>query len=347
MKELLMIAAMLTMTSCDSNGSDDPTPEKKPDHGTLATYTNPVWQRDWPDPTVWKADDGYFYSMSTNCEVVIKSTNLVDWEDAHIDPFDKESKAKLQAAGWNLWAPDVTTINGKRLCYVACYNGANDASICVSKEVSPNHFEFVGILTQGKVTGIADTIDPEVVVDDETGKVWLFFGSIGGIHRIELTSDGMALKEGAEYTRVAGLNSDQDPSRIKVLEGSYLYKNGEYWYLFVSSGWYNNNTYQLRVGRSKSLEGEFVDKYGNPLLSGIATPVVYSTKRFYGPGHCGEIIKDDLGRNFITYHCHDSQIDNGGPRPMFLQELFWDKDGWPYLSNDSRVATEADAPFFE
>lgn len=347
MKELLIIAAMFALSSCDSDSNEEPEAPVV-NHDPLPTYTNPVWAHDWPDPTVWKADDGYFYSLSTNCEVTIRSKDLAHWEDAHIDPFDKDTKAKLQAAGWNLWAPDVTTVNGKRLCYVACYNGAADASICVTEETDePNHFKFVGILTQGKNTGIADTIDPEVVVDEETGKVWLFFGSIGRIHRIELTSDGKALKEGAEYIPVAGLKSEQDPTRVKVLEGSYLYKHGDYWYLFASSGWYYNETYLMRVGRSKSLEGDFVDKYGNSLLTGIASQMIYSTSRFYGPGHNGEIIEDKLGRFFITYHCHDKQTDNGNSRPMFLQELFWGKDGWPYLGNDGRVVLEAEVPVFE
>lgn len=321
----------------DDEGKHDPQP----------TYTNPVWRSDFADPTVWKGTDGYFYGMSTNCEVVIKSKDLVNWEKTDINPFDVESKAQLQAAGWNLWAPDVATVNGKLLCYVACYNNAGDATICVTEEdpENPNHFIYVGKLTEGKVTGIADTIDPEVVTD-ETGRVWLFFGSINGIHRIELTSDGKALKEGAEYVRVAGLNSDQDPSRIKVLEGSYLYRHGGYWYLFVSSGWYNNNTYQMRVGRSATIDGDFVDKAGNSLLTGEASPVAYSTEQFYGPGHNGEIIVDDLGRFFITFHCHDTTIGGGGPRPMFLQELFWSKDGWPYLINDGKVVTEAQMPYF-
>ena len=350
MKELLMVATLVVaMSSCSSCSSSDEAEatENVPTHEPLPTYTNPVWAKDWPDPTVWKGEDGAFYSISTNCETIIRSTNLVDWEDLHISPFDQESKDKLQKEGWNLWAPDVTTVNGQRLCYVACYNAANDATICVLKEVSTNHFEFVGVITKGKETGIPDTIDPEVVTDPETGKVWFFFGSIGGVHRIELTSDGTAIKEGAEYIRVAGLNIEEDQSRLKVLEGSYLHKRGDYWYLFVSSGWYYDKTYQMRVGRSKSLEGDFVDKLGNSLkTTGIASQIINSTNRFFGPGHNGEIYTDKYNRDFIVYHCHDAQTDGGTTRPMFLQELHWDKDGWPYF-DPKVVVTEAEVPVFE
>lgn len=352
MKKLLVIATVLAMilctSGCSSNADKKVTPDANQSHEPLPKYTNPVWPHDWPDPTIWKGEDGAFYSISTSCATIIRSTNLVDWEDLHTPPFDKESRDKLQKEGWNLWAPDVTTVNGQRLCYVACYNSAQDASICVLKETSANHFEFVGVLTKGKITGIDDTIDPEVVTDPETGKVWLFFGSIGGIHRIELTSDGMALKEGAEYIRVAGLNIGQDQSRLKVLEGSYLHKRGDYWYLFVSSGCYYDKTYQMRVGRSKSLEGDFVDKEGNSLkTTGMATPIINSTNRFFGPGHNGEIYTDKYNRDFIVYHCHDTQTDEGTTRPMFLQEIYWDKEGWPYFEKPGTVVAEAEVPVFD
>jgi len=295
---------------------------------------NPVTRHDWADPTVWQADDGYYYSMATGGRSLIRSTDLRLWQETDISPFNEETWKRLHQIGKHLWAPDVTSVGGQRIAYVTMYRSAEDASIVALKEVSPGHFEYTATLTQGKVTGILDTIDPEVVTDTRSGRVWLFFGSIGGVHRVELTKDGFALKDGAEYEHVAGLTMEQDGSRMRVFEGSYLYRRKGYWYLFVSAGWYNNASYHLCVGRSRRLTGTFRDKEGHDMRLGYATTILSSQEgdRFFGPGHCGEIISLPDGRDYITYHCHDREMGNGRPRPMMLQQITWDKDGWPVFT---------------
>ena len=51
--------------------------------------------------------------------------------------------------------------------------------------------------------------------------------------------------------------------------------------------------------------------------------------RFYGPGHNGEIFAAPSGRTYMIYHCHDREVapykqDGYNPRPLFMQEIFWD-----------------------
>lgn len=294
---------------------------------------NPVWPYDWPDPTVWQSEDGNYYCLATNPRRMIMSTDLFHWGMTDISPIDEESWQKMRAISRHYWAPDVAMVNGKRLLYITLYNSAQDSNIGVLKEVAPGHFQFHGIITSGKENGIEDTIDPEVVTDPKTGKVWLFFGSVGGIHRIELNSDGLSLKEGAKYEHVAGLTVHEDHSRSKVLEGCYLHYHDGYWYMFVSSGFYGDHTYKLQVGRSKKLTGVFRSRDGKKLTKGFATPVIQSEEGdyFYGPGHCGEIFIKD-GRDYIFYHCHNKGIRQNR-RPTMLQEIMWDKDGWPYVKD--------------
>lgn len=306
-------------------------------HAQVATQGNPVTKHDWPDPTVWKADDGMFYSMATGGGRLLRSHDLAQWEQTDIEPFDQRTWDKLHSIGNHLWAPDVTIVNGQRMAYVTMYRGAEDASIVALKEFAPGRFEYASTLTMGKQTGILDTIDPEVVTDPKTKRVWLFFGSIGGMHRVELEKDGLHIRKDAHYEHVAGLTSAEDGSRMKVFEGAYLHRHGKYWYLFVSSGWYNNATYRLSVGRSKSLDGVFVDKEGREMRLGHATVLLKSEEgdRFFGPGHCGEIFTLSKGKDYIVYHCHDKEMDNGNPRPMMMQRIFWGKDGWPYFVQHS------------
>lgn len=294
---------------------------------------NPTWHRNWPDPTIWKADDGRYFCIATNPRRSLVSDDLFNWQMSDISPIDANSWATISSISRNYWAPDVAVVNGKRLMYLTLYNSAEDSNIAVLQEFAPCQFQFKGIITKGKETGIEDTIDPEVVTDPKTGKVWLFFGSVGGIHRIELNADGLSLKEGAKYEHVAGLTVHQCPDRSKVFEGSYLHWHEGYWYLFVSSGFFGNHTYQLQVGRSKKLTGEFVNREGKPMTEGYATPVLHSDKgdNFFGPGHCGEIFTTADGNEYIFYHCHIQESRRPEQRPMFMSRIQWDKDGWPFV----------------
>ena len=261
------------------------------------------------------------------------SDDLFHWEMSDVAPIDIASWGKMQAISRNFWAPDVATVAGKRNLYLTLYNSAEDSNIGVFQEFAPSQFQFVGIITSSKETGIHDTIDPEVVTDPKTGKVWLFFGSVGGIHRIELNKDGLSLKEGATYEHVAGLKIEQNHSRSKVFEGSYLHKHGKYWYLFVSSGNFGDHTYKLKVGRAKKLTDDFVDREGKPMKEGFATTILHSDEGddFYGPGHCGEIFKAKDENEYIFYHCHVAGSRRPGSRPLFVSQIKWDAEGWPYV----------------
>lgn len=294
---------------------------------------NPVWPRNWPDPTIWQADDGLYYCIATNPRRSLVSNDLFSWSMSDISPIDAESWKTMSSIAHNYWAPDVTKVGGKRLMYITLYNSAEDSNIAVLQESSPCQFQYKGIITRGRETGIEDTIDPEVVTDPKTGRVWMFFGSVGGIHRIELTSDGLSVKEGAKYQHVAGLTVHKCPDRSQVFEGSYLHWHKGYWYLFVSSGYYGNHTYQLQVGRSKELTGEFLNREGKPMVEGFATPVLHSDEddNFFGPGHCGEIFSAIDDNEYIFYHCHVRESQRPGQRPLFMSRIQWDKDGWPYI----------------
>lgn len=293
---------------------------------------NPVWPHDWPDPTVWQAEDGSYYSVATGGSRLLKSEDLMTWQQTDVRPIDRHSRALCREVGKHFWAPDVAVVGGQRLMYATLYNSAEDSHIGVLRETTPGHFRYVGCITHSAETGIDDTIDPEVVTDPQTGKVWLFFGSVGGIHRVELSADGLSVKPDATYEHVAGRTIKENPSRSHVFEGSYLYHHDGYWYLFVSSGHYGDHTYSLLVGRSKELTGEFVNREGQLMKEGYATPVLHSDEgdRFYGPGHCGEIFTRN-GKDYIFYHCHDTQQPHPHARPMMLSRIQWDSEGWPYV----------------
>ena len=133
-------------------------------------------------------------------------------------------------------------------------------------------------------------------------------------------------------------------------EGAYLHRHAGKWYLFVSEGGWSDHTYRISVGRADALDGEFLDKAGRPMRDGHATPILQSEKNddFFGPGHNGEIMTLPGGRTYVFYHCHwrnehdtkdaaRMQSKSGYvPRPLFLQEILWDAEGWPYFENGGK-----------
>lgn len=300
---------------------------------TAQEVENPVWATNWPDPTIWQAENGMYYCLATNPRRMLHSTDLFHWAIDDRSPIDTASWTAIQGISRHFWAPDVASVGGQRMLYLTLYNSAEDSNIGVFRQESDGRFHFLRLLTRSCDTGIDDTIDPEVVTDPQTGRVWLFFGSVGGIYRVELTPDGTQLKEGATYVHVAGKTVRENPSRSHVFEGSYLHRHGRYWYLFVSSGHYGDHTYSLRVGRSKTLTGIFRDRDGKPMTEGYATPVITSDQGdyFYGPGHCGEIFTAEDGREYIFYHCHNAGTRQPSSRPMMMQQILWDRKGWPYV----------------
>lgn len=313
--------------------------------GQYRHFANPVIGQDWPDPTaIYNPDDGYYYTIATGVNrTFLRSLDLCEWDNTAIHPFDDKTVEALIELGPDVWAPQFAEIDGKYLIYVTARSSAEDSRIVVlSSPTVTGPYKLENVITDSKTTGIKDTIDPFVFVDDETGKVWMTFGSIGGIHLVELSKDGLSLAEGAVYKHIAGQDIDKDNTRLTVFEGSYVYKRDGWWYLFASAGRYNDYSYAIVVGRSRNVEGPFLTKDGKNMSDGFGTAILTSSPydRFYGPGHNGEIFTDKNGDTFIIYHVHvgdystERTMKSHNVRFTNLQRIYWDKDGWPYFDRD-------------
>lgn len=306
------------------------------------TYKNPVLAINFPDPTVfYDQQDKCFYAWCTFDAKYLywqRSTDLVHWETSNVLPFPHSVFASLKQFGKHFWAPQITKIGNQYLLYFTIRSSGDDSRIVVfSTPDLHRYFRFEGVLTDGLRTNIRDTIDPYVFQDNE-GHVWMSFGSVGKVHLIELTADGLHVKRGAAYKHIAGRTMVEDPSRKTVFEGTYMHYHDGWWYLFASSGHWNDHTYTLVVGRSRSPEGPFVSKEGRLMTDGAATVLLSSEKndRFFGPGHNGEIITDAKGQDYMFYHCHVAGMSKNPSdfRVLCMQPLYWGKDGWPYFKEN-------------
>ena len=308
--------------------------------GAQTQYSNPVIDTSLPDPTIIKADDGYFYLYATENirnVPIYRSKNLVDWRYMGTC-FNEQTRPQMVPDG-SIWAPDINLIDGKYVLYYSKsrWGGEWECGIGVATADSPRGpFTDVGKLFISSEIGVQNSIDP-FYIEDEDGSKWLFWGSFRGIYGIELSNDGLSVKPGAEKVQIAGT----------LTEGTYIYKHDGYYYLFGSAGTCCeglNSTYRVMVARSESLLGPYVNKAGFEALENNFTVVLQKSPKVVGPGHNSEIVRDDAGQYWVFYHGFDANDPDAG-RKLYMDQLTWDKSGWPTISN--RIpSTTANAPVF-
>lgn len=305
---------------------------------TDEVYYNPVVARSLPDPTIIKASDGYFYLYATediHNVPIYRSKDLVNWKFMHT-VFDETSRPRFVSGG-GIWAPDINYINGKYVLYysMSTWGGEWACGIGVATGTRPySNFKDRGKLFISSEIGVQNSIDP-FYYEEKDGSKYLFWGSFRGIYAIELSDDGLSVKEGAVKRQVAGT----------LTEATYIYKHDGYYYLIGSAGSCCSglrSTYRLVVARSKNLMGPYVDKNGNPAMNNNFSELLHGSSTTVGPGHCSEIVEDDAGQTWIMYHGYmTSDADKG--RCLFLDQVQWDSQGWPYIVGE-RTSEGWDVP---
>ena len=289
------------------------------------TYSNPVINRNFPDPTVIKAADGYFYAYGTSrLTDIMKSDNLVDWTPVGT-AFTPETRPDFEK-GAGLWASDINYINGQYVLYytLSKHMGwqTNGVGVAISgKPEGP--FTDLGAILRANEIGVINSIDQFYMEDN--GKKYIFWGSLNGIFGVELNDDGLSIKKGTEKFQIAG----------DAFEGTMIYKRGKYYYFFGSVGTCCEgvtSTYRLAVGRSESLFGPYLNDKGKSIMEIDGyTVIVSKNNRFVGNGHCSEIVQDDEGNDWIFYHGYDATDENPRSRKLLLDQIKWDKKNWPYI----------------
>ncbi|MBN1975616.1 MAG: family 43 glycosylhydrolase [Sedimentisphaerales bacterium] len=173
-----------------------------------------------------------------------------------------------------------------------------------------------------------DAIDPGLCMGPD-GRLWCTYGTFFGFTRIvELDPKTGKRVEGNQAVNIA----------IDCEATTMIYRDGWY-YLFGTHGTCCNgvtSTYNIRVGRSKSVTGPFLDNMGTDMLKGGGKLVVAANGRYIGPGHFGLI---DLGNGIQKFSCHyEADLDRGGRSILDIRTLLW-KNGWPVAGEDFRGGT--------
>ncbi|SFS86574.1 arabinan endo-1,5-alpha-L-arabinosidase [Porphyromonadaceae bacterium NLAE-zl-C104] len=321
-------------TSCKSAEPVD----NKPVNDKENIYKNPVVNYSLPDPTIIRADDGYFYLFATEDTrnmPIHRSEDLVNWEMTGT-AFTNATRPTFEPNG-GLWAPDINFIDGKYVLYysMSVWGGEWTCGIGVATADKPEGpYTDHGKLFRSNEINVQNSIDPFYI--EEEGKKYLFWGSFRGIYAIELSDDGLSLKPGAEKQQVAGT----------AYEGVYIHKRNGYYYMFASIGSCCeglNSTYTTVVGRSDNLFGPYLDKQGRSMMDNHHEIIIQKNQKFVGTGHNSEIVQDSKGQDWIFYHA--VSVDNPKGRVLVMDQVRWEND-WPYIEGGS-PSFEAEKPIFK
>ena len=205
-----------------------------------------------------------------------------------------------------------------------------------------------------------NAIDPTVLYDGD-GRLWMVYGSwSGGMYLLELDkSTGEVIHpEEDEANRV-------DPYFGKRLlggnhssiEGPYILYDEEsgYYYLFVSyGGLAREGGYQIRVFRSETIDGDYVDMNGEyPMDTDNPEHYPYGLKlsgnyflpslemAYMATGHNSAFIDDD-GKKYIVNHTRfDNKTEEHEPR---VHQFIVNEEGWPCMlpyATDGETVSES------
>ena len=268
------------------------------------------------------------------------SRDLVHWQ-AGTPPFEKlpDWAVALIPGAKNMWAPDISYVNGRyRLYYAVSSFGSNRSAIglATSTTLDPAnpgyHWRDEGMVLMSTPANDYNAIDPAFIADAD-GRHWLSLGSFWtGLKLVELEPRTGKLLHPADKPRA--IASRPVPAGApSIVEAPYIFVHGGYHWLLASYDYCCkgvNSTYYTVIGRSKPVEGPYLGKDGSSMMAGGGTIMLRADlqekQRFRGPGHAGHL-RDADGTDYIVYHAYDRE--NKGAPTLRIAPLRWSADGWP------------------
>ncbi|TFK40675.1 glycoside hydrolase family 43 protein [Crucibulum laeve] len=258
------------------------------------------------DPTICKDNSGKYFIFSTAVGIEIRtSTDRTAWTlVGKVWPNGASwTDAYTGTSNGNLWAPDCYYSNGQFwLYYSASSFGSQKSAIFLAKSSTgaPGSWSNQGLITSTTSSNNYNAIDPNLLVDG--GNWYLSLGSFWTGIKLQPINPSTGKTSSSSVTALA-----QRTSGGGAIEASVIYKYGSYYYLFTSwdkccSG--TSSTYNIRVGRSSSPTGGYVDNSGVALTSGGGTLVLGSHDSIIGPG--GQDVMTDGDGPILIYHYYTS-----------------------------------------
>ena len=289
------------------------------------------------DPVIAHENNKYFVFSTGKRIPFICSEDMVTWEFCG-SVFDRNPNwtREINPNLIDIWAPDISYFNNRwHLYYAVSTFGSQNSAIGLATNLTldPDHPDYQWV-DQGEVLRSQpgdpwNAIDPNLVMDedDQTWLVWGSFWSGIWMRKVDPTTGKFA---GDDTTNYHLADRSPGPDNTTAIEAPFIVQRGGMWYLFVSFDQCCqgvNSTYNVRVGRSNTLTGPYVDRDDVPLTEGGGTLILSEYGQWKGPGHNGILVEDNI--YWMVYHAYNAnQI--GIPK-LRIESIGWDVDGWPSM----------------
>ena len=245
--------------------------------------------------------------------------------------------------GWNWYpgavrpgggaAPDALKIGDKYLVAYSSTGGglggghAGRILTMWNKTLDPSSPDFAFTepieVASSQVDEDCDAIDAGLFMDPATGRLWVTYGTYFGFIRVvELDPLTGARVEGNEPVDIA----------IDCEATTIIYRNGWYYLLGTHGTCCDgvNSTYNIVVGRSRSVTGPYLDNMGRDMVAGGGKMVADGDDRQFGAGHFGRYIEDD-GVEKMSFHW-EADLDRSARSVLAIRPLIWEND-WSVLGD--------------
>ena len=262
-------------------------------------------------------------------------TVIPKWTRDSVPGFDK-----------HVWAPDIIRWHNKWWLAYSCStfgkNGSAIGLLSAAKLDSPIWNDEGCIVASRENRDNWNAIDPNFVIDDNDTP-WMVWGSFwDGIQIVRLDTT-MHVAKGekprtlarryAPGTTTAEPNPTSAHAGTNAIEAPFVMKHQGYYYLFVSWDYCcrgSKSNYRVAVGRSKNVDGPYLDKRSNDMLNGGGTVLLEGDKKQYeATGHCAAYSID--GKDIFI--CHGYSTEMKGAPVLIQREIRWTDDGWPELES--------------
>lgn len=301
------------------------------------------------DPTIIKDRNSRgYYMFSTDTVVnetytsgvqIRKSKDKVHWEflGTALDGVPEEAKKWSNAVG--LWAPEVIdTGELYRMYYSASTFGSTTSCIGLAEATSlEGPWEHKGIVVKTSPEISKNNAIDANIVKDKYNQQWLCYGSFfDGIYLLKMDEEtGLP-----EEPNSLGFPIARRPRSVDTaIEGPYLIYKPEFDYYYLFSSYDSlNGTYNIRVSRSKDIEGPYIDMRGNSLLDMNLNPHSNGVKLlgsykfagdigWYAPGH--NSVFTEKNTQYMVHHVRT--IEEPKVSYGFIRKIEWLENAWPVV----------------
>jgi beta-xylosidase len=316
-RRLVSILSVFVLAAC----SGDEVTKEPP----VATFTNPVYLENFPDPGVLLVD-GTWYAYGTNNTAsnvpILTSPDLVTWTPAG----DALPEVGRWAERGNTWAPEVIAADGGYLLYYTARDTkTNLQCVGVARADAPQG-PFVDtsprpLICQADEGG---SIDASPYADADGG-LWLHWKNDGNhigepthLYGSKLSPDGRSLTG-----EPARLLTNDAAWEDHVIEAPQLVGHDGRLYLFYSANAFDKDVYAVGYAECDGPLG--------PCRKAPENPILRTTPAAAGPGH-SFLVTTPAGESWLLYHAWPPEaVGSVMPgRQLWLDRVDW-VDGKPVV----------------